>query len=183
MHPIYGPSTNDLYLTNYQPLAGNQSRTLFPRYVRRIYNSSAVPLNAVLEDFEIESVTINPSFETDFFDGLPVNQSFTPKAPPEKVVGISEARVSEFSSNMLWTGDYNASVQGFVSHTVAADLPGVHWLVVNGGFLGVKQMILEFENEVIVGDAPPQWTPTVIEWVKQKIGKPITHVFVSLSLS
>lgn len=42
-------------------------------------------------------------------------------------------------------------------------LPNVHWIILDDDESGVKQVILEFETELIVCDAPPQWTSKVIE--------------------
>jgi hypothetical protein len=41
------------------------------------------------------------------------------------------------------------------------------------------QLVMEFEDGVIVADAPPKQTQEVIRWVEDNIGKPITHFWVS----
>ena len=174
-HAIYGACTNDLYLSNYKAVNGVQ----FPHQVQTIYNSSTQLLNAVLEDYIIESITVNPQYPENFFQGLAEEKSFFPKAVPKKVNGISHARITEFSTNMLWSGITNATVQGLRAEQPIEGLPSVHWLIFDDDQLGVKQVILEFETEVIVCDAPPQWTSKVIEWIAQNINKPITYVFVS----
>ncbi|KAM5344363.1 hypothetical protein ACJ41O_012900 [Fusarium nematophilum] len=171
-HPIYGASTNDLYLSDYK----NASGIMFPHGVQTVYNSTSQHLNAVLEDFIIEEVTIDPKFPTSFFDGIPEDKSFSPKAAPSKVKGISHARLTEFSSNMLWSGGKNTTVKDLKVKTLD-DLPYVHWIILDDDALGVKQMLIEFEEEVIVCDAPPQWAQVVIEWVAKNLKKPITHVW------
>lgn len=172
-HAIYGASTNDLYLTNYKSVSG----MLFPHQIQTIYNSTSQNLDAALEDFIVEEITINSDFPPNFFSGLPESESMFPKSPPRKVQGIPHWRLTEFTSNMLWAGITNATVEGLKVQQPVAGLPNVHWLILDDATLGVKQMILEFENEVIVCDAPPQWTDVVIKWIKMNLKKPITHLW------
>ncbi|CAM1504906.1 Fc.00g024970.m01.CDS01 [Cosmosporella sp. VM-42] len=165
--------TDDLYLGNYTLVDGIR----FPHSVQTVYNSTLQSLNAPLEDYMIESITLNPDFPADFFEGLPEEESFFPKAAPKKVQGISHARITEFSSNMLWSGITNATVEGLKDEQPVPGLPHVHCLILDDDQLGVKQVIIEFETAVIVCDAPPQWTSKVIEWIAQNIKKPVTHLF------
>ncbi|KAH6886173.1 hypothetical protein B0T10DRAFT_530431 [Thelonectria olida] len=172
-HPIYGASTKDLYLSDYKNVKGIK----FPHTVQTVYNSTTQHLNAVLEDFVIDTVTLNPNFPPHFFDGISEDKSFAPKAAPKKIPGVSEGLLTEFSSNMLGTAVKNASVENLKVKTPLSDLPHVHWVIIDDGDdLGVKQLIIEFETEVIVCDAPPQWTKAVMQWVAENIQKPITHV-------
>jgi hypothetical protein len=173
-HSIYGAATNDLYLTNYQTVNG----IMFPHSIQTVYNSSSQLLDATLEDYTIEKVDVNPVFPSGFFDGLAANESMTPKAAPEKVPGISHARITEFQSNMLWGGITHSDVDDLQAQQPVPGLPTVHWLVLDNDTLGVKQLIIEFDTEVIVGDAPPQWTSSVIQWIEQHLKKPITHLWV-----
>lgn len=175
-HSIYGISTNDLYLSNYKTVKGIR----FPHQVQTVYNSSTQRLNAVLEDYIIETITVDPDFPENIFEGLEEEKSFFPKAAPKKIDGISHARITEFSSNMLWSGITNATVEGLKVEQPVNGLPNVHWLMLDDDELGVKQVILEFETELIVCDAPSQWTSQVIEWIAQNLKKPVTHVFVSM---
>jgi len=58
----------------------------------------------------------------------------------------------------------------------------VHWLIVDDGRpLGFKQVIIEFETEVIVCDAPPFWSEAVMQWIKNNIGKKVAYVAVRIS--
>lgn len=175
-HSIYGASTNDLYLTNYKAVNG----LMFPHSIQTVYNSSQQFLDATLEDYIIEQVEVDPEFPSDFFDGLAVNESMTPRAAPMKVPGVSHARITEFQSNMLWGGTTHSDVDELQVQQPVPDLPTLHWLVLDNDTLGVKQLIIEFDTEVIVGDAPPQWTSSVIQWVAQHLKKPITHLWVSI---
>lgn len=176
-HPIYGSSTNDLVLSNYT--AANGSPLMFPQHIQTVYNSTSTLLDAPLEDFVIELVEINPNFTQDFFDGISEEQSMFPKAAPHKVDGVTHAHLTEYSSNLLWSYIDNSTAQDLSAVAPVEGLPTVHWLIVKDDFLGVKQIIIEFENEVIMGDAAPTWALAAIDWVKENIGKPITHVFVS----
>lgn len=151
----------------------------FPHQIQSIYNSSSENLNAVLEDYVIEQITLNPDFSSDFFHGISEEESMFPKAAPKKVQGLSHARLTEFSSNMLWAGIKNVTVEGLKGEQPISDLPWVHWLILDDDPLGIKQMILEFETEVIVCDAPPQFSDKVIQWIAQNLNKPITHLWVS----
>lgn len=174
-HSIYGAATNDLYLTNYKAVNG----LMFPHSIQTVYNSSQQSLDATLEDYIIEQVDMDPEFPSNFFDGLAVNESMTPRAAPMKVPGVSHARITEFQSNMLWGGITHSDVDDLQVQQPVPDLPTVHWLALDNDTLGVKQLIIEFDTEVIVGDAPPQWTSSVIQWVAQHLEKPITHLWVS----
>lgn len=80
---------------------------------------------------------------------------------------------------MLWAGIKNVTVEGLKGEQPISDLPWVHWLILDDDPLGIKQMILEFETEVIVCDAPPQFSDKVIQWIAQNLNKPITHLWVS----
>lgn len=174
-HSIYGASTNDLYLTNYQAVNG----LMFPHLIQTVYNSSQQALDATLEDYIVEQIDVDPQFPSDFFDGLAANESMSPRAAPMKVAGVSHARITEFQSNMLWGGITHSDVDDLQAQQPVPGLPTVHWLALDNDTLGVKQLILEFDTEVIVGDAPPQWTSSVIQWIAKNLGKPITHLWVS----
>ncbi|KAM5344034.1 hypothetical protein ACJ41O_012571 [Fusarium nematophilum] len=171
-HPIYGASTKDLYLSGYMDVKGIK----FPHTVQTIYDSTTQRLNAVLEDFVVDDITLNPDFPSDFFDGIAEDKSFAPKAVPMKIPGVPDGLVTEFSSNMLGSAVKNASVENLKVETPLNDLPYVHWVIVDDGDdFGVKQLLIEFEEEVIICDAPPQWSKPVMQWVAENIKKPITH--------
>ncbi|KAF4973911.1 hypothetical protein FZEAL_9137 [Fusarium zealandicum] len=172
-HMVFGPSTNDLYLTNYKAVDGIK----FPHLVQTVYNSTTQKLDATLEDYIIDSVSINPKFSRKYFQGLPEGKGFFPKSAPKKVEGVTHAHITEFSSNMLWSGITNSTVEGIKVKNPVPGMPNVHWLLLDAGKLGVKQLIIEFEDHVIVGDAPPQWTNEVIQWIEKNINKPITHLW------
>jgi hypothetical protein len=80
---------------------------------------------------------------------------------------------------MLGTALKNANIENLKVETPVSDLPQVHWVIVDDdNDLGVKQMAIEFEHEVIILDAPPQWTKAVMKWVAKNLKKPVTYVAV-----
>ncbi|KAF2740595.1 hypothetical protein EJ04DRAFT_481728 [Polyplosphaeria fusca] len=172
-HEIYGPCTYDMYLTNYRVVDG----LMFPHQITNVYNSSATNLNAALENYIIEEITTNPSFASDFFSGIPANESWFPPAPPRKVKGVTHGHLTEFFGNGLWSGINTDTLKDLQVERPFPGLPNVYWVLLKNDTLGVKQFIMEFENEVVVGDAPPQWTSNVIEWIQQNLKKPITHIW------
>ncbi|PCD34633.1 hypothetical protein AU210_007232 [Fusarium oxysporum f. sp. radicis-cucumerinum] len=135
-HMIYGPSTNDLNLSQYKA---------------------------------IEGIT------------FPTRKGFFPKDAPKRTEGLGHTHILEFSSNMLWSGPGsgigNNTVDSIKHKNIIPGLPNTHWLIINDEFLGVKQFVFEFEDHVIVGDAPPQWTKQVMEWIDKNIGKPIKYLW------
>lgn len=171
-HAIYGPSTNDLVLSDYVTASGIQ----FPSHIQTIYNTSQ-NLDAPIEEFVVQTVTVDPQFPLSFFDGLPANQSDSPKAAPSKLPGLDHWQITEFSSNMLWAGGYERDFLR-VENPVEG-MPNVYWLVLDDDSLGVRQLVIEFEDEIIVGDAPPQYSKSVIDWIDKTLKKPITHLWVS----
>ena len=175
-HMIYGQSTNDLYMTNYKNVNGIQ----FPHLFQTVYNSTTQNLNAVLEDYIVDSISVNPEFSKGFFDGVSDGEGFFPKAAPKKVKGVTHAQITEFSSNGLWSGIPDSSVKDIKYKNPVPGLPNVYWVIVDDGELGVKQFVIEFDDHVIVGDAPPQWTKDVIQWIKETINKPVKYLWVSL---
>ena len=164
-----------MYLSSYKVVQGIK----FAHTVQTIYNSTTQGLNAVLEDFIIDKVILNPSFPSKFFDGISEDRSLAPKSAPKKIPGISAGLMTEYNSNMLGTALKNATIENLKVETPVSDLPQVHWVVVDDdNDLGVKQMAIEFEHEVIILDAPPQWTKAVMQWVAKNLKKPVTYVAV-----
>ncbi|KPM43977.1 hypothetical protein AK830_g2647 [Neonectria ditissima] len=173
-HAIYGASTFDLYLTNYKSIDGLK----FPHQVQSVYNASSQNLDAVIEDYIIEQITLNPNFSSTFFDRIAEDESMLPKAAPKMIHGISHAHLTEFSSNMLWSGgSKKPTAKDLKVNQPVPGLPSVHWVILQDETLGVKQMIIEFETEVIVCDAVEQYSDGVIEWVAEHLKKPITHLW------
>ncbi|KAG8352567.1 hypothetical protein FVEN_g9349 [Fusarium venenatum] len=173
-----------------------EARMLSPHLVYRMRNSTSVSVSnleingvyfqAELElaasqcccrDFRIEEVTLNPDFPAGYFDGIPEDQSLGPKTPPEKSSLISNGLVTDYSSSMLGSGIAQQPLKIVRAENPVRGLSQVHWLVLNDrDDLGFKMVIIEFDKEVILCDAPPDWSDTIKQWVSENLKKPITFV-------
>lgn len=169
-HPIFGLTTKDLQLYDYVEV----DNLWFPRNQKIVYGDEAL-----LEETIISAITVNPPFEENHFDGLSTNETDTTPSPPEDIPGYGRALVGEYWSAAIWSGPYSGTLANASSTTLAADLPGAYHLVFldNPNF---GQIILEFEESVIVFESPPHQSDLVIRWVKENIGKPISHLYVRL---
>lgn len=168
-HAIFGESTNDLLLLNYNQTGG----LWFPYRHLVMYNS-----DSLLEETNVASVILNPKFPNDFFDGLDLEETDTEPAAPEKVEGYTHAEINEFWNSLIWLGLYPGTRDGFnVSHP-ASDLPNAHHIVVEEK-PDFAQLILEFEDSLIVFEAPPHQTDLIIRYVHETLGRNITHYWVS----
>lgn len=99
----------------------------------------------------------------------------------KKTLGVPSGLVTDYSTSLLGSPVKNVSVDALKSIR-PVDLPQLYWLIIDDSHdLGFKQLIIEFENEVIVCDAPPFWSEAVMEWIKKTIGKKVTYVAVRIS--
>ncbi|KAJ0151324.1 hypothetical protein HZ326_6160 [Fusarium oxysporum f. sp. albedinis] len=168
-HPIYGYATKDVYLSNYKEVQGIK----FPHTIQTIYNSSSQRLGVVLEDFVIDKINATAEFPKDFFDPGSDGQN---RIMQKRTPGVPSGLVTDYSTSLLGSPVKNVSVDALKS-TRPVDLPQLYWLIIDDSHdLGFKQLIIEFENEVIVCDAPPFWSEAVMEWIKKTIGKKVTYV-------
>ncbi|KAL5590457.1 hypothetical protein FOBRF1_014014 [Fusarium oxysporum] len=168
-HPIYGCATKDVYLSNYKEVQGIK----FPHTIQTIYNSSSQRLGVVLEDFVIDKINATAEFPKDFFDPGPDGQN---RIMQKKTPGVPSGLVTDYSTSLLGSPVKNVSVDALKSIR-PVDLLQLYWLIIDDSHdLGFKQLIIEFENEVIVCDAPPFWSEAVMEWIKKTIGKKVTYV-------
>ncbi|EMT68868.1 hypothetical protein FOC4_g10004960 [Fusarium odoratissimum] len=168
-HPIYGYATKDVYLSNYKEVRGIQ----FPHTIQTIYNSSSQRLGVVLEDFVIDKINATAEFPKDFFDPGPDGQN---RIMQKKTPGVPSGLVTDYSTSLLGSPVKNVSVDALKSIR-PVDLLQLYWLIIDDSHdLGFKQLIIEFENEVIVCDAPPFWSEAAMEWIKKTIGKKVTYV-------
>ncbi|EXL71047.1 hypothetical protein FOPG_13165 [Fusarium oxysporum f. sp. conglutinans race 2 54008] len=168
-HPIYGYATKDVYLSNYKEVQGIK----FPHTIQTIYNSSSQRLGVVLEDFVIDKINATAEFPKDFFDPGSDGQN---RIMQKKTPGVPSGLVTDYSTSLLGSPVKNVSVDALKSIR-PVDLLQLYWLIIDDSHdLGFKQLIIEFENEVIVCDAPPFWSEAVMEWIKKTIGKKVTYV-------
>ncbi|CVL03817.1 uncharacterized protein FMAN_14980 [Fusarium mangiferae] len=168
-HPIYGNATKDVYLSNYKEVQGIK----FPHTVQTIYSSTSQRLSVVLEDFVIDKINVTAKFSDNFFDLVPHGQKVNiSEKPPDVPSGL----VTDYSTSLLGSPVKNVSVDALKSSR-PVDLLQLYWLIIDDSHdLGFKQLIIEFETEVIVCDAPPFWSEAVMEWIKKNIGKKVTYV-------
>lgn len=167
-HAIFGNSTSDLLLLNYQLTDG----LWFPHRQIVMYNDVSL-----LEEATVASVKVSPTFADDFFDGLQSNETETEPSAPEAVEGYTHAEIYEFWTNLIWSGLYRGTLDGLTVSHPADDLPNAHHIVVEevGDY---SQMILEFEDSLIVFEAPPHQTDLIIKYVHEVLEKNITHYWV-----
>lgn len=64
-HQILGPSTSDFRLYNYTRIDGIN----FPRNMKLLYNN-----DLMLTEMHVDSITVNPKFDSGFFAGLPLSE-------------------------------------------------------------------------------------------------------------
>ncbi|KAH6898054.1 hypothetical protein B0T10DRAFT_577522 [Thelonectria olida] len=166
-HAIFGRTENDLRLFNYTEVNG----MYFPTQRLVIYNDTSV-----LEQTAFSNIITNPSFPRGFFDGLEASKSPSPKVAPAKSLEYSHAEIGEYWTNFLWGGPYAGTYDNITTETLGPDLPNAHRLLVANNPI-VEHLILDFEDGVIVFEAPPHQTDLVIRWVKENLKKPITHIF------
>ncbi|KAH7325578.1 hypothetical protein B0I35DRAFT_493444 [Stachybotrys elegans] len=166
-HPIRGLTFKDLQLYDYTEVEGIK----FPRQQKMLYDDSTI------EETVVSRIRVNPAFDAEFFQGLDPNATTTVPSPPEQAPDYGHALLGEFWSNTIWTGPYQGTFDGINASTPAADLPGAHHLAFAGST--ISQLVLEFEESVLVFEAPHHQSDLVIQWVETHIGKPITHLWPS----
>jgi len=64
-HQIFGPSISDFLVYNYTEIDGIQ----FPRNFKLLYNE-----DLMLIEMLVDTIVVNPTFDPDFFIGLPVSE-------------------------------------------------------------------------------------------------------------
>jgi len=172
-HAIFGNSTSDLILSAWAPVKiGKNATVLLPHRFQTLYNS----IN-ILEDVLIESITINPDFPENYFAGLPDSESQMPKAKPQLSAEYTRAEVGEFYGTGLWTGPFNFNTSDVVVTSPSKTLPQVSSVYV--GYPDYVQLMVEFDDGVLLTDAPPHRSIILIDWIATNIGKPINYVVPS----
>ena len=86
------------------------------------------------------------------------------------------------SSNLLWYGGYFGKLSNITVSNPIPELSKLHHLVFNDA-PAYAQTIGEFEDGVMVVDAPPHQSKLVIEWVQKTLKKNVTHLLVNSSSS
>ncbi|KAF8542457.1 hypothetical protein BDD12DRAFT_728744 [Trichophaea hybrida] len=153
--------TGDLRVYNYTQVSG----VLLPRRFLILQGTH------VLEDFLAEEISVNPEFPGEYFSAS-APTGFTPG------MSYSPSELASYSGNMLPATPYTGTFQNLL---VTLPLPGLstlHHLYFNDA-PGYRQLVLEFPDAIIVVDAPPKQSLLVLQWVKEKLGREVTHVWVS----
>lgn len=178
-HNVWGPSTSDVVFSNFTKVAFGDSYIKFPSRIQTIYNG-----RYVLEDYVNDKVTVNPEFPNGFFDAVPPTDPTAPPAsfhphPPHTDDEYPRSEVHEFYESGLWFGPFGD--QNNVSTVVAkpvfpgGSIPQIINLYVGGP--NYVQLLVDFEDGILLVDAPPHRFKILSEWVKRNIpGKKITHV-------
>jgi hypothetical protein len=153
--------TRDLRVYNYTQVSGVQ----LPQRFLVLQDSH------VLEDFLVEGISANPEFPGEYFSAS-APTGFNPG------LSYSPSELASYSANMLPATPYAGTLPNLL---VTLPLPGLstlHHLYFNDA-PGYRQLVLEFPDAVIVADAPPKQSLLVLQWVKEKLGREVTHVWVS----
>ncbi|PSN63136.1 hypothetical protein BS50DRAFT_648585 [Corynespora cassiicola Philippines] len=165
-HPVYGPSTDDLMLHNYLSVEG----VMFPQRFKRIYNSEQILL-----DYLVDEVLVNTELDAGFFDFLP---DFSPEANSPRIIPDYDfSELSEYAYTYAWA-PFGGTFANLSASQPFPDLPGV-WLLNLRDGIGYSQVVLELDDAVIVLDSPAHQSHIVIQWAKEVLGKPVTHVWPS----
>jgi hypothetical protein len=87
------------------------------------------------------------------------------------------AQLGEWASNGLWTGKYKGKASNVSATHPIPTVPQL-WHLRFLDAPSYNQIIMEFDDALIVGEAPPQQSFQVMQWVKDNLGKNITHIWV-----
>ncbi|KAI8624186.1 hypothetical protein F5Y19DRAFT_491630 [Xylariaceae sp. FL1651] len=165
---IFGNSTSDLLLSDYKPvhIMGNTTAML-PHRFQTIYNS-----RHVIEDFVVESISVNPDFPDGYF--LPSHNSSVGGHAPSRRPDYDRAEVHEFFETGLWEGPFDFNTSDVVAQEL---VPGSHDILsVYVGYADYAQMIVKFDEGVLITDAPPHRSKIIIQWVEENLGAEIKYV-------
>lgn len=170
-HVIFGSSTYDILLTEYKSVSGVQ----FPTRFKSILNQ-----RRLLGDYRADEVIVNPSLNSDMFMIQGQRQETN---VPSRNTEYGFAEIAEWSAAHMWYGEWTRTEENYTISKPFADLPGLWHMDPGSTPPAYKQAILEFENEVVVLDAPPHQSHIVIQWINDNIGKPITYIWVGNHLN
>lgn len=184
VHGVFGLSTNDIVFSNYFDVKFGQSNTIkYPKLIQTVYNDVYI-----LEDMVVSNATVNPAFPNDFFKAVP--QQAPPNAPgdpyhshpPHTDNNYPRSEVHEFYESGLWYGPFginlNTSAVNVKPVFPGGNVPQIQNLCVGGP--GYTQLLIEFDDGLVITDAPAHRSKLILQWVKEnKKGKKITHVVPS----
>jgi hypothetical protein len=176
-HATFGLSTNDLLLSNYSTVSfgDNSSMSLqLPHRLQTVYNSTEV-----LEDVKLDSISINPTFETGFFDPISTSDSQSPPQAPQQSTSYPRSEVHEFFEAGLWGGPFESffNTSDVVVTYPNPDLPQI--MAVYVGYADYVQLVINFTDGVLITDAPPHRSRILLQWVSETLQKNVTHIVPS----
>ena len=140
-----------------------------PHRFQTLYNSADV-----LEDFLVESITINPKLPEGLFSVPPNFNSISPKTKPRPGVKYGTAEVHEFYETGLWSGPFDFNTSDVVATHPLPGIPQIQSVYI--GYPDYVQLVVEFGDGVLVTDAPPHRSKILIKWVAEKLGKSVKNV-------
>lgn len=176
-HATFGNSTNDLLLSNYSTVSFGENSSLgilLPHRLQTVFNSANV-----LGDVKFDRITINPTFEQGFFDPLLVSDKETPPQAPKQSDIYPRSEVHEFFEAGLWGGPFESF---FNTSDVVVEYPIPNTPQIMSVYIGYAdyvQLIVNFTDGILATDAAPHRSRILLQWVKEKFNKPITHVVPS----
>lgn len=184
VHPVFGNSTSDVILSSWSEIKLHDLQTakvgsiLLPHRLQTVYNGVST-----LEDFVVDSITVNQVLDADFFAGEPApkgsNGGQTPQHPALSAE-YPRSEVHEAFESGLWAGPFSpyANVSNVV---INHPIPGVEeirtvWIA----YPDYVQVLVEFESGLLITDTPAHRSKVILDWVDQNMNqKKITHVVPS----
>ncbi|KAK5053341.1 hypothetical protein LTR84_002315 [Exophiala bonariae] len=184
-HKVFGPSTSDVVFLNYTvDPAGNGNSLRLPHRVQTVYNQEAV-----LEDFVIDKIIVNPTFAADLFDASPPPSATGPGSSSSETANAPRtdreyprSEVHEFFEAGLWGGPFGDmfNVSDVVVQPVFPNGTTPQIMNLYVGYPDYIQLLVEFDDGLLITDAPGHRSKIILDWVAQNMhGKKITHVVPS----
>ena len=165
-HKIFGNSTSDLILSNYSSFGS----ALLPQRFQTVYNSYNM-----IEDFFADTIILDPSFPSTYFSPTSTN---TTRAAPSQSIVYPRSEVHEFFETALWEGPSPYNISSVVVEYPIPSLPAIRSIHV--GEADYFQLLVEFSFGLLITDASPFQSRTILDWVAQNYpNKSVTHVVPS----
>ena len=176
---VFGDSASDLVFSDWELVSTSTATSTqvtsvrLPHRLQTVYNSVSV-----LEDIAVESIILNEVLQEDFFES---GSATTVLRQSQRLATSSEyprSEVLEFFEAGLWDGPFEGNVSQVV---VGYPIPGMEQIMtIYIGYPDYVQVMVEFENGLLITDAAPHRSKIILEWVEaNKGGKKITHVVPS----
>lgn len=175
-HTVFGPSTSDLILRNYTSVEINSTYSiLLPHRLQTLYNEQAM-----LEDFIVDRITLNPDLQADFFHAAPPDSATTPILTASDSPEYPLSEVHEFFEAGLWGGLFGASfnTSSVVIDSVFDGIPQVKNFYI--GYPDYVQLLVELSDGFLITDAPAHRSRIILEHIRGTMPqKPIKWVVPS----